>query len=557
MKSHLIINFNRIGDILSTSPLINKIKKDDPTAEIALLVYQEFEETARLLPNVDQIHTVDRKKLETFSKSGLFNDFYAVDYLYETLSPLITSSWESAINISNDELSTRIISFLSENIENIGGIYFGDDQAIKAGNDWAIAYNDILPSRINSPLHFQDAYNGMAKGEGSQYLPEGLLTEKKYDEETVANFAKIRKTFGNENDVKLIGIQAKTSQKSKDVPFGTLVQFIQMLQNQETNWIPVILSAPTDKDREFIHRLNYKFQNKLISVEAEMKALPSIVKNLDALVTPDTAVKHVGDLMKTPTLEISLGGAPLFKQGSINPKSVVLTHRIDLRARKPERDRHLLMPEDIIQSLGYLLKDKAPHIEGGFTLYQPIYDDLGVRYVSVYGDINARVEAQRTIERSYLGKFLVGDAQTENLFPSFQRLYSDELQKWVEEEKAFIMDASKALLRTLRALGKAKDPNTSPEHMIKSLDQLIAYADSGRVGALPLMVFRFKVENYTGQDQEENMKFFEANLFELKAEMQSLITIFNDFERIVAKGKISRSNQERIRSREHTTTIEQ
>jgi len=62
-----------------------------------------------------------------------------------------------------------------------------------------------------------------------------------------------------------------------------------------------------------------------------LQAVASVLMNIDLLVTPDTAIKHIADLTDTPVIEVSLGHAPFLKQGSYNCESLILSDDITTR----------------------------------------------------------------------------------------------------------------------------------------------------------------------------------------------------------------------------------
>ncbi len=553
MKTSLIINFRRIGDIISNSHLISELKEEGH--KVSILIYKEFEAAAQVLEGVDNIFTIDRKKIETYVKSELFHDAMALDTLYRELSPCLEKTWDQVINISNDTLGTRVASFIGErNRVTPKGLSFKSNQLMMHSSPWSVVYNDIIPKEINSPVHFQDIYHQIALNRiYTPSLAPKLKISQRYEQQTIESFKNIRENYGKTEIGRIVGIQAKTSNEEKDIPFSTIVETIELIKQEKPDWIPLIILAPNDKERELANRLNLKFNNSLVSVEANLTALPSVVKNLDTLITPDTAIKHFADVFNVPTLEISLGKSPLFKQASIGLKSAILTQRIDHRQERPGKDRHLLEARDIVNAVNYIMTNSnIPTLSKGKTLYRLIHDSFGMRYVAVAGDISVEKEVYRVLSRDYIARLLGNPSGVAESFIGFKELYGEELRNYLEKEKTEITQSMKSLLATLRSIAKAKEPGASSRSLIGHLDHLFELSEESNLSAICLKFFRVRIENLEpNTSKTENLKCFEDELFNLKDDMQVLLKVIHDFEKHCTQKE---SNFDvRLRNKQNTT----
>ena len=59
MKSILIVNLRRLGDIYTTSHLINSLTSSS-NCQISTLVYKESEAAAKTIKNITNVYTIDR-----------------------------------------------------------------------------------------------------------------------------------------------------------------------------------------------------------------------------------------------------------------------------------------------------------------------------------------------------------------------------------------------------------------------------------------------------------------------------------------------------------------
>lgn len=68
MKNILIINLKRHGDIISTSHLIRTIRSNHNHAQISLLVYEEFKSSTKIISELDNVFTLNRKEIVSYKK---------------------------------------------------------------------------------------------------------------------------------------------------------------------------------------------------------------------------------------------------------------------------------------------------------------------------------------------------------------------------------------------------------------------------------------------------------------------------------------------------------
>lgn len=543
MKQALIINFRRIGDLVSTSHLINQMNLKG--FSVSLLIFEEYKTVAKTLKSVDSIYCIKRKKIEKFLKSELFHDSLALDELVASLSPIIEKSWNQIINLSNDPFGTRVCSFLSETCQvQAKGITHTSDHRIYSSNIWSTIYNDVISQTFNSPIHYQDIYHQMSIGEN--YTPSNSIKfeiDCKYERQTKEAIHQIKSK--NKGPCAVLGIQVKTSDPSKDIPFPTLIGVINNLLQNHLDIIPVLIIAPNPKERELAKRIVYELNQHVISVEADLKALPCVVKNLDGLLSPDTAIVHYADCFNIPTLELSFGNSPFLKQGTIGHQSGILTQRVDKRIANNDQEKPILEAEDITSCLRYILfHSEIPKISSGYTLYRSIHDELGMRYVAVAGDICPQTEARRVIAREYLFRQIHGKVSISNVYTGFKELYGREMLQFITYEKSKITATTRVLLAALRSIARAKegsDMNTT----LNYIDQLFDLADEDNIlCSFPLRFFRVEVENLqSASSRNKNLEQLEGSFFKLKSNIQTLLKCIELFESIC-------SNKQRERLQE-------
>lgn len=532
MKNILIINLRRLGDVYTTGHLVNSLVQTEGN-NVSLLVYKESAKAAKNLKNLTKLHTIDRKEIITLKNNKLFSDGFALEQLFIQLQEIKNQKWDEIINYSNDMVGAYLCSYLKDSAEKVVGVHFNQDRNVVTGSDWEILFNDVLPVVKFSPVHFVDCYHKMM---GIQNNREGekLITNSSHNALAFSNMNTIRKAqTGSENTAKIIGIQLKTADTSKDISEETTIQLIEAIR-KNSDLVPVLLIAPTEEERRYASNINEKFGDELIVIEADLEAIASVLMNIDLLVTPDTAIKHIADLSETPVLEVSLGHAPFLKQGSYSQGNLVLTDLITERSfhKASSVSPTRITAQDIMASiLFFFSKSKTirPVLSKDVTLYTCSFDQLGARYSVAAGSIDAQTEIHRLMSRQLIN---VAFDQNESV-----EIYEDVTDfgiiaatSWATKEKTNVTMVMKDLLGTLRSLLQSLENRKSSREFVMNLGKLINHAEENSIVQIPVTMFKTKIECINAKTFEENAKEVELLLYDLKSDVQKILHCIKHLE---------------------------
>jgi ADP-heptose:LPS heptosyltransferase len=540
MQKILIINLRRLGDVYSTAHLINSLSSDTNN-QISLLTYKESSKAVENLKNISTSYELDRKEVITLKANKLFSDGFALEHLFNQMSEIKSQKWDHVINFSNDKVGTYLTSYLKDSCEKITGVHFSSQKNVISQNDWEILFNDILPVVKFSPIHFIDCFHKMS---GTALVKEGLKlqTSSEYNELAMTNINAVKKAHGSgEVNTKIIGIQLKTADPKKDIPEAIIHDLIHLIRAQK-DMIPFLLIAPTEGERRFAEDFNRIHNDELIIVEADLQAVTSVLLNIDLLVTPDTAIKHIADLANTPVLEISLGHAPFLKQGSYSNNSLVLTDNLSSRVflRKTVNPISAITANDILASILFSLsstKKIKPRLSEGVTLYQAFFDQLGISYVPVAGTISPEIELHRTMTRQLINSiFKVSEDSLP--YTEITNIDSKIASSWANTEKLIVSGVLKDILGTLRSLMQATENRNSSREFVNNLGKLISHVENEAIVQIPVLIFKCKIEAISVGTFEENAKEVEMLLFELKDDMQKILTCLENLDKQINIKKI-------------------
>ena len=544
MKNILIINLKRLGDIYQGLHLVNSIYKSSPESKIYYLIFEEFKQVADCFPNIQKTFTIPRKKIITFYKNPIYSMGLGINELEKSLRPIIDHSWDNIINFSKDLTSTYITSYISKSTSShFSGIRFSDKQTIEYSNFWANLYNDVLSSDFPSPFNAIDTIH-LQSNLVFSYEKSKVQTNIQYDEIVINNFNILKSS--NKSLKKILGFQITSSKKEKEIPFKIITQLLQMYLDT-SDLLPIILIAPNDEERSMANKINQVLSKKIINIEADLTALPSVIKELDIVITPDTLVKHVCDIVGTPCLEISLGPAPLFLQGTSNPKSRILSYRTDKRHFSYKNnsddflDRKLLSPQDIFQCsklvLGDLDKNSIFDQKTQWSLYSPIKDEFGTFLVNESGFINPDFELRRVFSRQIILKISKKTPSEKILEYIINNFNEDVIKSWIKNEKAGVINLTKSILSVLRFLIQAQENETKSSLFIKSLGHLLDHCYDNKLATVLVLIFRGQLETISTGPKKNNFKEVENIIYKLKNYAQITMICLEELETMVAHKK--------------------
>lgn len=540
MKKILIVNLRRLGDVYSTSHLINSITSSGDS-QVHLLTYKETAKAAKDIKNISAHYEIDRKNIITLKTNKLFSDGFSFEQLFKEIEPVHSQNWDTIINFSNDLVGTYLCSYLQDKTNKVVGVHFNNDRNVETKADWDLLFNAVLPELKYSPIHFIDCFHKMS---GTKLEKEGVKinTNPTYNEEAFNNISSLRKSLSQDGSVsKIIGIQLCTSDTSKDIPLNTLHELITLFMDQKV-FIPLLLIAPNDHERKIAEEFNKYHKNEVIVVEADLTALASVLLNIDLLITPDTAIKHLADLTDTPVIEVSLGHAPFLKQGTYSKDGLILTDVISSRNFK-QNSKYLtsnITATDLMATTYFALgktKSIKPMLSNGVTLYQSSFDKLGLNYTALSGDINTEIELTRLASRQLI--HILFEETDEILAMDVLRNLNPQLaNEWIDRQKETVTNVMKDLLGTLRSILQAVETKKSSKEFVNNLSRLISHIDNNSMSQIPIMMFKAKIESINVRSFEENAKEVEILLYELKSDMQKVLTCLKEIEVNVNSSKM-------------------
>ena len=311
--------------------------------------------------------------------------------------------------------------------------------------------------------------------------------------------------------------------------------------------LPVLLTSTSEEEKKYANEINSYFENSLISIESDFLALPSVLNNIDLIVTPDTSVKHVADLNKTKILEVIYGHAPFLKQGTYNAGNAILVGSNNLIKSNTNNNSIIPKSSEIYKvSLLYLnfIEHEELELPNDILFFESKKDSLGTWYDLQNKVSNPKVEKDLlniSVSRLLLYSILLNKEPNFNL-SNFLIYKVETIQKWTKEQKEDAINLMKDLLDTLKSLINLQRNQNNGLEFAQNLDNIFQCLNNSSLISIPALIFRAKIENIEKGTMESNMKVVEGLLYEFKTNIQKIILILDQLSKLLKQPIKKKSN---------------
>lgn len=507
MKPTLITCFKNETTLVQACHLINSLKQESPHREIHLATFRDLEPTAKVVCHQAKLHFVDRYKIEHLKSGALYSDAFAVNSLIEDINFALETEWDKAINLSNDDISSYLLPLI--NAETMVGSYVSSNGSAATSDKWA-SYRNFYISQ--SPLAPIEALSTVHHSSGTVYRREGSKVAMKEDFTMVANqnFARIRASKGENCHV--IGINLAPGHDGSTFDFDFLSNVVETLEYSE-NFKPVLLIGGKDQEKAVCDELNAQFGNRLISINMDVSAAPSVMGNIDFLISRPSTMSAIADALDTRVLEVS------------NDKSKCLAfnegcfHIIESEGPASE-DVLFVIGQEFDEILPMAVKNSQNKV------YARVKDDMGLLNTLIRGEIDLQAELSYHVSRCYHYALLGYPIDHKILQNLKDNAPLEALEKFCSKEKEELVCAVKALLNTIRSLQAFKQSEKNAPKFVQYLDQLMDFSKMPNVAQAPVCLFEAAIENINSTDPKVSLSIMEENLYKLKSDLQTLAKIF-------------------------------
>lgn len=482
MQNILIINLDETNSILSTSSLINSLRDYFPGVQLSFLTYDEEKQFCKLLPPLDSVFLIENKKIKSYLKGKIFPDAQAINSLEKTLSNVCLTNWDSIIHAGSSAEGSIVSSYLTTKLKtvNFHGLRLGLNKNLIPSNEWFLTQESLKNYKFN-PLNSIEFL----------HLGNNLFFDPQIS----------RKNSGP----KKIGIHLPSNPEEEFLPFQTLIELIESIKMSD-RYIPILLVDLQDINKEYFTKLNRYFNYELEIVYPSFENIKKIISLLDLLISGKSRLKYIAQAEGISIIELTNN----LDDALIGPHNLILKKGI-----------HRIKGTDIFNSLEGNFFDAS----GDFQTFSCIQDRIGYRPLRLYGSFTLSEEINLLMGRYLIGALYLQE-RDETILSEISELPQKEVSSWLRQEKEQANEISGKLLNTLRLLNLINESNSYKNDFIISLDELLGYANTECLNSIPILIFKYKIENSSNQD----IKTFENHLFALKDQVQVVLSSIRDLE---------------------------
>jgi ADP-heptose:LPS heptosyltransferase len=280
-KKVLILKYDRIGDMIVTTPILRELKKAYPDISISVLASNENKDVIKYNPYVESIYTN--------YKNNLLMD----------LSKLLLLRWKKfdvCIELDHSVIPHAIFRLKIINPKKIISIHKDGRYGVK-GNE--LQLYDFLTKKESgkhfgeiwlSTLSFFDIKNPSNKFD--IFLSDTEINRAQAFSKSIASEIKI-------------GINLEGSYKEKQIQPADLQKICISIKENFPDITIVILSHPNKRENTKQLVIKMDLESVIMSYETKnILELAALINELDFIISPDTSIVHIASAFNKPILSI-------------------------------------------------------------------------------------------------------------------------------------------------------------------------------------------------------------------------------------------------------------
>lgn len=512
MKQILISVLDKESDVISVSHYITSLKAKHPISEIKILTLKKHAHLVKVLNYVDEVFSLDQDDISSTLKNPIYSDAFALNSFFDSITACMETQWDIFCNFSNDLTSSYLASIFDAK-ETFGTMIAPTGNPL-THNIWASYQNFAMPKQNKHILNRQLIRHQMSEIEHIHSYKR-LKSDPSLDRTAKSNFDKIR--FHNSiSSKKIIAINVEHSYSGLIFKEDMLCSLIEDI-NLDESVCPVILTQGTAKEINLINAINKRFDNSIVSINAKSEALPSVLRNIDLLVSLENNTLIMSDALNIKTIEV--------KDKSFSQASYLLNNGYAIYANEVnsvKNDLAFIINQELETTLS-VNKVNSPN-----KTYAIVYDDYSLLETQINGPVDIEEELNYHLTRYYHFQ-LLGKTRSTQLTNHLRNAVDNKiLTDYLFKVKEEIDNSLKTVLGSIRNAPMANNSKVHSQNFLNNLDQINERALANTITSAPFCIFEAKLENLPSGDKDGNLRAIEVCLYELKDDLQMLITIVED-----------------------------
>jgi ADP-heptose:LPS heptosyltransferase len=310
-----------MGDLVQCGPLFDSLRAKAPESHLTLIVLENFVETARRLPMVDEVITfpLDRFVPELEHRQISLADLYVE--LADFAALLREQHFDCFYNLAHTRLSAALTWLLHS--PSTCGLTYDTSGHLLVTHPWINYYFYATLDRTWNPFNLVEMYLPIAESAATRpSLKFRLLPEDEHEATSLL------RTQGWKESSPLIAFQTGAADERRRWPISAFITLARQLM--ETYGAQIVLlgtAEDIERNRKLVDEVA---ANSILDLtgKTSIGVLAAVLKHCGVLISNDTGTIHLAVAMKTPTVGIYLGPAAAKDTGPYGDNHLILEARL-------------------------------------------------------------------------------------------------------------------------------------------------------------------------------------------------------------------------------------
>jgi len=297
-----ILNFTRMGDLIQCGPFLEGLRENTPEPHLTLIVLENFVDTARRLPMVDEVISFPLNRFVPHLDSQRISlaELYAGLQDFATL--LQNRHFDTFYNLAHTRLSAALTWLL--HVPASHGLTYDSSGHLLVTHPWMNYYFYVTLDRTWNPFNLVEMYLPIAPAIPSHpQLRFRILPTDETDAINLLSEAGVRANSPR------IAFQMGAADEQRRWPVSAFAELARQLIRAHS--AQILLLGTAEEERFSQTLLHTVCSNPIFDLagKTSIGTLAAVLKRCQVLVSNDTGTIHLAAAMETPTVGIYLGPA--------------------------------------------------------------------------------------------------------------------------------------------------------------------------------------------------------------------------------------------------------
>jgi ADP-heptose:LPS heptosyltransferase len=297
LRRILVFSMTRMGDIIQSIPFIRRLRKQNPDAQIDLLVEKCFADVAAFLPGIDRIIEIRLEDLLLCFDENRGPDLpQGVAYYCDLVNSLRDYNYDEVWNLTHTKPFT-VLSSLVGGAE-ARGVTIDDHGLQRVNAPWLKYFYATNLTRPWCQFNLVDIYANCIGGVPKDFGRSVQIDPQIYQEREPEGY---RATINKRR----VAIHPGASQAAKQWPVDSFAQVAKQLTRRDVEI--VLIGGRSDL------RLGDAFENDGNTInligKTSVHELAAVLADCDLLISNDSGPMHVAAAVDTKVIAITIGSA--------------------------------------------------------------------------------------------------------------------------------------------------------------------------------------------------------------------------------------------------------